>query len=390
MISFSAAQIRRFAPLARPDIVDELVRSVDEINAAGIDTPQRLWAFMANISPETGGLRSLEENLNYSASRLCKVFPSRVTSDSLAKQLAHKPEKIANFLYGGRFGNNKSGDGWKYRGRGMLQNTFKANYADAGYADCPELLAQPEHALKAALSYWVSKNCNRFADKGDLTGLRKVINGGTNGVQEMKAAYAKARACLPGVADGAVAIEQDRDTIRTLQRQLVAAGYHPGVIDGLVGEQTIGEISKFQAANGLAITGRFDASTREALKNPPDRVVYRTEEKPKNSRIDKAADAIFKGGLGTGAVTGGAEILKQTGLDKVVTQVEGAKSTIEAVKIQVDTLQQIAAPFIAVKDFLVANVGMTGFVVIAACVVAYGAWKIREWRRQDHLSGKTA
>lgn len=375
MITFTAAQIRKFAPLAKDAIVQELVDSIDEINAAGVDTPRRLHCFMANISPETAGLRALEENLNYSAAQLRKTFPTRVTTDALANQLARQPQKIANFIYGGRFGNNKSGDGWKYRGGGMLQTTFKANYESAGYADNPEALRTPGPALKSALHYWKSKNCNRYADQGDIVGLRKVINGGSNGLAEVRAAFKKAQECFPGYVETQRApTPLSKKEIMRCQMLLEQAGYFPGAIDGKVGQQTLGEISKFQTANALKLTGEFDAATRDILENSPPRLVERAHDAPPDSTTTSNANKIIKGGLGTIVTIGAPEMLEQ----------------VEVYAGKFKALRAALEPLGAVKDFVLSHIGVPGVVIIVAGVVVFVAWRIKKARIRDYLSGKIA
>lgn len=375
MVTFSAAQVRKFAPLAKDEIVNELVASIEEINAAGITTPERLWGFMANISPETAGLRKLDENLNYTAAGLRKTFPTRVTSDALAKQLAHQPQKIANFIYGGRYGNNKKNDGWIYRGGGLMMTTFRDNYRDAGFENNPEALRQPGPALQSALHFWKSKNCNRFADRGDIEGLRRVINGGANGLKEVRAAYKRAKVCFPGTVEEAEkAPRLSKAVVMVLQQQLIDAGYFPGAVDGKIGQQTIGEITKFQVANSLKITGEFDEATRELLENPPPRLVERAHKTPPDSGIVSGADKLIKGGMVTILGAGSTEVFEhiETAIDKF------------------GTIRRLLKPIGEAKDFILSTIGMPGVIIIVAGVVIFVAWQIRKSRIKDYLSGKTA
>jgi putative chitinase len=116
-------------------------------------------------------------------------------------------EKIANLVYGGpwgltNLGNKEAGDGWKYRGRGTKQTTGRSNYNDVKTVTgidviaSPELLEDPDTGMRAACIFWEKKNCNKFADKDDITGLTKAINGGTNGLDDRKAALVRAKAIL--------------------------------------------------------------------------------------------------------------------------------------------------------------------------------------------------
>lgn len=154
-----------------------------------INTPQRLAAFLANAAHETAGFSKFVENLNYSAKGLLSTWPSRFTSE-LAEKLQRNPILIANHVYSNRYGNTEQGDGWKYRGRGIFQTTFKDNYSAVSkalgfdFVSEPDKLSEPPFAAKSAAYYWHSKNLNNLADKGDLVGITKAINGGLNGHQE--------------------------------------------------------------------------------------------------------------------------------------------------------------------------------------------------------------
>lgn len=167
----------------------------------GINTPKRLAHFIAQIGTESNGFRSVSESLNYSVAGLA-IFGSRLTA-AQREQLGRKAGEsalsaarqaaIANIVYGGRYGNNLNGDGWKYRGRGLKQVTFRDNYAACGKVLGIDLLANPDllltdaNAARSAGWFWKANNCNHFADAGDVTGLTKRINGGTNGLDDRKA-----------------------------------------------------------------------------------------------------------------------------------------------------------------------------------------------------------
>lgn len=162
-----------------------------------INTDKRIAMFMAQAIHESQCFRRLSENLNYSADGLRKTWPKRFSSADAA-EYGRKPEKIANHVYAKRHGNGdeNSGDGWKYRGRGIFQITFKDNYRACGKAlgidliSKPELLAQPEYACLSAGWYWDSRSLNAFADKSDVAQISKVINGGINGLEERKRLWA--------------------------------------------------------------------------------------------------------------------------------------------------------------------------------------------------------
>lgn len=158
--------------------------------AFNINTPLRMAHFLSQIAHESGELANVEENLNYRASTLLSVFPKYFNATTAA-QYACKPNKIANRVYANRLGNGPetSGDGWKYRGRGLIQITGKTNYTAykkfCGYdvVSIPELLAKQPGCIRSACWFWQTHNLNKYADKNDLVGVTKAINGGTNGIE---------------------------------------------------------------------------------------------------------------------------------------------------------------------------------------------------------------
>lgn len=163
------------------------------ITSYGINTQLRLAHFMAQIEHESG-LKPISENLNYSASGLAKTFGKYFPTVSLSNMYANKPEAIANRVYANRMsnGNEKSGDGWKYRGRGFLQITGKSNYillskdTRIDYLNNPQWLLRESDALISALWFWNKHKLNDLADKNDILAITKKINGGLNGLDHRK------------------------------------------------------------------------------------------------------------------------------------------------------------------------------------------------------------
>ena len=157
-----------------------------------IDSPQRVAAFIAQCTHESGGFKRLKENLNYKAESLVRVFPKYFPSLDLAKQYAHDQEKIANRVYGGRMGNGdeSSGDGFRYCGRGLIQLTGRNNYTkfsesiSMAVEEVPALLETFEGAVKSACWFWKTNNLNQYADAGDILTMTKRINGGTIGLED--------------------------------------------------------------------------------------------------------------------------------------------------------------------------------------------------------------
>jgi putative chitinase len=149
---------------------------------------KRLSHFLAQLLHESGGLTLERESLSYSASRMMQVWPSRFPTLASAEPYARNPEKLANKVYGGRLGNNLTGDGWTYIGRGPIQATGKENYARIGAAlgvdlvADPDLILRPEFSLSSAAVIWRDAGCNEKADLDDLRQVTKAINGGLIGL----------------------------------------------------------------------------------------------------------------------------------------------------------------------------------------------------------------
>lgn len=158
-----------------------------------ICTPLRLAHFFAQIHHESN-LKPVEENLNYSAKALKRVFKKYFPNDTMANFYAHKPEKIANRVYADRMmnGNEASGDGWKYRGRGFIQITGKENYMllskdmRIDYLNNPDLLLNEADSMISAIWYWNKRNLNKYADQDNIEQITRRINGGLNGLAHRK------------------------------------------------------------------------------------------------------------------------------------------------------------------------------------------------------------
>ena len=158
-----------------------------------LNTPLRIAHFMAQIEHESG-LKPISENFNYSADRLRVIFPKYFLSKEEALWYERKPELIANRVYANRMGNGNyaSGEGWKYRGRGFIQITGKENYyhlhidTDLDCLKNPDLLLEEANAMISALWFWNLKGLNKLADKDDIIGITKRINGGLNGLEHRK------------------------------------------------------------------------------------------------------------------------------------------------------------------------------------------------------------
>jgi putative chitinase len=156
----------------------------------GIETPEQQASFLGQCAHESANFTALTENLNYKPEALCKVWPKRYPTLEFAQPYHRNPEKIANKVYSSRMGNGDeaSGDGWKYRGRGLIQLTGKSNYEAFGKAidvdvvSDPDLVETPAYAALSAGWFWSTNRLNEIAS--DITAVTKKINGGTHGLED--------------------------------------------------------------------------------------------------------------------------------------------------------------------------------------------------------------
>jgi putative chitinase len=240
-----------------------------------IVTEQRVAGFIAQCSHESLEFTILEENLNYSDKGLLATFP-KYFRDRSPEAYARKPEAIANVVYANRMGNGseKSGDGWKFRGRGVIQLTGHDNYSNFGKdvgMDVDKVikyLGTKKGALHSACWYWNSRNLNAVADSGDVVKMTKLINGGTIGLEDRKKHYEHAleilgvkgsaapKAAAPKPAAAPTSAEP---TMAEIQAKLGLTA------DGIKGPKTIAAIKEFQAANGLVADGVPGPKTLKAL-----------------------------------------------------------------------------------------------------------------------------
>ena len=182
------------------------------MNVFNITTTEQQLCFIAQAAHESNNFRNTIENLNYSAVGLASTWPNRFSNNgkpnTRALSIARNSKAIAEEVYGGRMGNNSSGDGWKYRGRGYFQITGKSNYSQLGellydrelidspdlLVDNPDLVATPQYASLTAAAFWYKNNCNALV--GNFKLLTRRINGGYNGLQHRLDLYNKLKNCL--------------------------------------------------------------------------------------------------------------------------------------------------------------------------------------------------
>ena len=178
----------------------------DALNTAmaahGIDLPAQRAAFLAQISVESGQLHDTAENLNYSARRLRQVWPSRFRTDAEAARYAHNPEALGDHVYANRLGNGDeaSGDGFRFRGRGLMQITGRSNYRRVGFENNPDALSAPANAANTAAAFWQNNGLNgrttNALSRVPFNEVSRTVNGGDNGQQARWDAYQRALVAL--------------------------------------------------------------------------------------------------------------------------------------------------------------------------------------------------
>lgn len=183
---------------------DALIAACEEFE---INTPKRVAGFLSQVAHESAQFSAIKENLNYKASALTALFGSRITAaqaaevgrDDATKKAANQ-EGIANIIYGGAWGaknlgNVNEGDGWAFRGRGLIQLTGRSNYTRCGQglgkdlATDPSYLETPEGAVRSAAWFWKSRGLNEVADTGDVRKMTKLVNGGDLGLADREHHY---------------------------------------------------------------------------------------------------------------------------------------------------------------------------------------------------------
>lgn len=204
--ALTSAQLREIMPRASQENIEKYLDPLNKkVPQFEINTPLRKAHFIAQVAHESGSFRYSMENLNYSAKALRDVFGKYFPSEELANEYARKPEKIANRVYGNRMGNGdeQSGDGWKFRGRGLIQLTGRDNYRRCGEAiglnleeDPDQVSDNPEVSVMAVGWYWQSNNLNHYADQDDIKKVTKIINGGYHGLEDRMAFLKRAKAVL--------------------------------------------------------------------------------------------------------------------------------------------------------------------------------------------------
>ena len=241
----------------------------DKLTALGVTGAFREAMLIGQCAHESARFLSRFENLNYSGAALWRIFRRHFETEADAEAYHRQPERIANRVYGGRMdnGNEASGDGWRYRGRGYLQLTGKANYRIYGellgldLLGNPDLAARPEHCWTIAAQYVArtrrsGKTLLEWADgpDADVYMVTRGINGGTHGLADRQVLTAKAMRALTA----------DQPTAAEWQTLLLAAGFEPGPIDGLMGPKTRAARDAAERSYGLRGPALVDRLRRQA------------------------------------------------------------------------------------------------------------------------------
>ena len=243
-----------------------------------INTPNRIAGFFAQCGHESMNFTVLSENLNYRAETLEKLFSKYFSkSGRNAADYAKQPEKIANVIYASRMGNGDtaSGDGYRFRGRGVVQLTGRDNYTAFGKSigmtaeQVIEYVTTKKGALESACWYWASRKINIACDEGDIVKMSKLVNGGTIGLEDRRKHYEQALAVLGGAvpapitnAEAIPGVLKKGSTGEAVKRMQAELGLEA---DGSFGPATETAVKKWQAANGLAADGIVGPKTLAKL-----------------------------------------------------------------------------------------------------------------------------
>ncbi len=266
-----------------------MLRSHELLVEYGINSPQRLAHFIGQGLVETGFLQHTEENLNYSANALRRVFGRHFNSNAEALEYARKPKRIANKVYGNRMGNGDeaSGDGWRYRGRGFFQLTGRNNYEIYSEASGVDIVANPDilsrdlkKSIHVAAAFWQKNNLALYADDNDMKKVSRAINFGNPNVgkkahgEEKRIEWTKR---VMGLLDEPIRVQVDAQSfddlevgdrgteVRELQEKLALLDFAVGKPDGVFGKNTRRAVIMFQFEHDLEPSGVVDFDTDRAI-----------------------------------------------------------------------------------------------------------------------------
>lgn len=234
--------------------------AVDFFRSYDINTTNRIAGFMAQCGHESGDFRNIEENMNYTWQRLREVFSAFFLSDAKAKNFHRQPEKIANYVYDDRnparrnkLGNVRDGDGWKFRGSGLIHLTGRFNYTRFGASigltaeQAADYTRTRRGAFESACWFWKVNNINRFCDSDNIRGMSVVINGGLNGLDDRINRYDHNKALL--VRGTELKVGSRGELVRLIQYKLGITA------DNFFGPQTKRAVESWQRINRYKING---------------------------------------------------------------------------------------------------------------------------------------
>jgi len=285
-VQTAAKILAKVAPKAAPNYIRAFENGKDMLEEFAINTPLRVSHFLAQVLHETGGGTVLFENLRYTtAEQLMKIFGvgnhSAAIRPAEVSGLLRNPEGLAERVYGlgnprkaKDLGNTRTGDGFRYRGGGVLQTTGGSNYdrmgqkAGVDFHEEPNLIIEPEHALKPAVHEWDEGSLNAAADKNDIRTITKTINGGFNGLAQRQRWFDKIWPVASGGASTPAwkRAEVDEDT-HWLQEALNDLGARPLLrVDGRYGPATTKAVKWFQSIAELKVDGIAGDVTRASIR----------------------------------------------------------------------------------------------------------------------------
>lgn len=251
-----------------------------------ITTPERVVGFITQCAHESNNFRNLEENLNYSVDALNRVFPRYFTGANgrNPSEYARNPQKLANYVYmdryrsrAGALGNTQPGDGWRFRGRGIKQITGRNNYAAFGRTvgmtaeQAAEYIATKRGALESACWFWSTRNLNRFADRRDIVGLSRAINGGNIGLADRRSRWDRGLSIVNAPATSSTAPTtptQPQTVLRRGSRGAEVSRLQRALgisADGIFGPATEAAVRQFQQGAGLTVDGVAGPNTLSRL-----------------------------------------------------------------------------------------------------------------------------
>lgn len=305
--------IRKISPGAKKEFVDAIIAAEPGLKDAGITTRLRMAHFLTQIMTETGGLKRIDENMNYSAKTLLRVFSRKTISEAKAREIAGNPQAIANWVYGARLGNlgRNTDDGWNYRGSGFMQLTGRTNFRmrgrDIGLAleDSPELARRAREGLSVAIAYWKARNINVAADNNDKKRVRILVNGpAAHGYEQSTIFFDqawsrvfKAKAGTGFEAGEELANNEVLDEAAAFDELMTESGL---LSDGFeTGSDPAAErtaaLKLFQNELGLPETGELDEATKEQLLDPREwRYADEAGAMPSRPEDDLDQTAVFK------------------------------------------------------------------------------------------------